>query len=231
VSRSARCSVPNLGRAEHKGLSQNRVVKAIRRGYHNNWIVDNLPAASTMEDSKHVTTKYWQGFPVGYVSQEDDKAYIHNHVNIQIQYHEVETELNRYRVVRFMVQPFSIRHEFDPILDTDEVDIDDDSVLPKVAKITNPIRSCQPGVKEHTTFDMITKDGNHQPQPASGNVLYTYDVIWHENKTLHWASRWDVYLTMDHAVPARVHWLSIANSLIIVFVLSAMIAAILVRNL
>jgi transmembrane 9 superfamily protein 2/4 len=33
------------------------------------------------------------------------------------------------------------------------------------------------------------------------------------------------------AVPAKVHWLSIANSLVIVFVLSAMIAAILVRNL
>ena len=36
---------------------------------------------------------------------------------------------------------------------------------------------------------------------------------------------------MDDAIPAKVHWLSIANSLVIVFVLSAMIAAILVRNL
>merc|ERR1712194_197972 len=35
----------------------------------------------------------------------------------------------------------------------------------------------------------------------------------------------------DNAIPARVHWLSIANSLAIVLVLSAMIAAILVRNL
>merc|ERR1712232_1502936 len=45
------------------------------------------------------------------------------------------------------------------------------------------------------------------------------------------ASRWDIYLNMDQAIPARVHWLSIANSLVIVLVLSAMIAAILVRNL
>jgi len=36
---------------------------------------------------------------------------------------------------------------------------------------------------------------------------------------------------MDNAIPAKVHWLSIANSLVIVIVLSAMIAAILVRNL
>ena len=36
---------------------------------------------------------------------------------------------------------------------------------------------------------------------------------------------------MNGAVPAKVHWVSILNSLVIVFVLSAMIAAILVRNL
>jgi transmembrane 9 superfamily protein 2/4 len=36
---------------------------------------------------------------------------------------------------------------------------------------------------------------------------------------------------MDNAIPAKVHWLSIANSLIIVFLLSAMIIAILLRNL
>jgi transmembrane 9 superfamily member 2/4 len=62
-------------------------------------------------------------------------------------------------------------------------------------------------------------------------VLFTYDVIWTENKTVQWASRWDIYLYMDNAIPAKVHWLSIANSLVIVFVLSAMILAILVRNL
>mmetsp|Transcript_12850 Transcript_12850/g.29902 ORF Transcript_12850/g.29902 Transcript_12850/m.29902 type:complete len:406 (+) Transcript_12850:2-1219(+) len=61
--------------------------------------------------------------------------------------------------------------------------------------------------------------------------FFTYDVHWVENKELKWASRWDIYLNMDKAIPARVHWLSIANSLVIVFVLSAMIAAILVRNL
>jgi transmembrane 9 superfamily protein 2/4 len=77
---------------------------------------------------------------------------------------------------------------------------------------------------------MVTAAGR-EPQPASGKVLFTYDVTWIENKELHWASRWDIYLSMDNAVPAKVHWISIANSLVIVFVLSAMIAAILIRNL
>jgi transmembrane 9 superfamily member 2/4 len=226
--------ISNLGRADQAGVSPNKVVKAIRKSYHNNWIVDNLPAASKVEDDDHVTTRYWHGFPVGFIAENDLKAYIHNHVNIEIMYHAVETEANKYRVVRFTVEPFSIHHEFTklpPPLDKDN-NVLSDSILTPIAKIANPIASCNPDSqsRKHTDYDMVVAD-NQRPQEASGDVLFTYDVIWTENKDLHWASRWDVYLSMDNAIPAKVHWLSIANSLVIVFVLSAMIVAILVRNL
>jgi len=227
--------ISNLGRAEQTGLSPNKVVRAIRRNYHNNWIVDNLNAASKVEDDKTVTTRYWQGFPVGFIAPNTQKAYIHNHVNLEIQYHKVENEVDKYRIVRFTVEPFSLKHEFEPAEDDDDDDKTEDGENVesfKVAEIMNPIRSCNPANKEkkHTTYDMVYARGR-EPQLASGKVLFTYDVIWTENPTLHWASRWDIYLSMDNAIPAKVHWLSIANSLVIVFVLSAMIAAILVRNL
>jgi transmembrane 9 superfamily member 2/4 len=215
------CGV-NLGRGEAEGVSPNKVTKAIRKNYHNNWIVDNLSAASKIEDEDIVTTRYWQGFPIGFIPINSTKAYINNHVNIEIMYHPVETELGKYRVVRFTVEPFSIKHKYEPIVSLDV--LDDEA---KIANIKNPIESCQPDSEVHTTYEM-TKD---KPQEASGQVLFTYDVIWIKNLTLKWASRWDIYLTMDDAIPAKVHWLSIANSLVIVFVLSAMIVAILVRNL
>jgi len=79
-------------------------------------------------------------------------------------------------------------------------------------------------------YEMVIEKGR-EPQLASGDVLFTYDVHWVENDELQWASRWDIYLSMDNAIPAKVHWLSIANSLVIVFVLSAMVVAILLRNL
>jgi Endomembrane protein 70 len=219
--------ITNLGRGEQRGVTPNKVVKTIRRNYHNNWIVDNLPAASKAEDDATVTTRYWQGFPVGYVDPDTKMAFINNHVNIEIMYHAVETEVDKYRIVRFTVEPFSIKHAFEP----SEDDVAGDDFV--VAKITNPIASCDPKNKKkpvHTDFDMITTAGR-EPQEASGKVLFTYDVTWVENKELQWASRWDVYLSMDNAIPARVHWFSILNSLIIVAVLSGMIVAILVRNL
>jgi len=226
--------VANMGRDEGRGASPNKVVRAIHEGYHNNWIVDNLPAASKSEDAKKITTRYYMGFPIGFVGR-DKKSYVHNHVNLEIMYHAVETETDKYRVVRFTVEPFSIQHEFEEDQDDDdstENQKEGEIKRFKVAEITNPIRSCDPKHlgSVHTSWDYVTGDG-HVPQPASGKVLFTYDVIWIENPDVHWASRWDVYLSMDSAIPAKIHWLSILNSLMIVAVLSTMIACILVRSL
>jgi len=71
---------------------------------------------------------------------------------------------------------------------------------------------------------------NSLVQKAAGVVLFTYDVQWTPSD-LHWASRWDIYLSDDNAVASSIHWYQILNSLLITVVLSGMIAAILVRNL
>mmetsp|Transcript_4848 Transcript_4848/g.11567 ORF Transcript_4848/g.11567 Transcript_4848/m.11567 type:complete len:676 (-) Transcript_4848:170-2197(-) len=229
--------VADLGKAEQAGMKKNKVVRAINHGYHNNWIVDNLSAASIVEDDTSVTTRYWQGFPIGFIHEETQKAYIHNHVNIEIMYHPVDKITNdeeqKYRVVRFTVEPFSVKHEYQE-LPPDITADHDTSELQDDVKIINPIKSCDDTIpksdREHTTYDMVIGPGV-KLQPASGDALFTYDVTWIENDELHWASRWDIYLSMDNAIPAKVHWLSIANSLVIVFVLSAMVFAILLRNL
>ena len=223
--------VSNLGRKQNKGQSPNKMIRAIRKHYHNNWIVDNLSAASKVEDEMSITTKYWEGFPIGYIG-EDREAYINNHVNIEIMYHPVETEPGKFRVVRFTVEPFSIKHEFEATDDDDAEDDDDEDQIYQAATIENPIDSCRidSTTKTHTTYEIIHA-ARKEAQPAHGHVLFTYDVIWIENLELHWASRWDIYLTMDHAIPSRVHWLSIVNALIVVIVLTTMIALVLGRNL
>jgi transmembrane 9 superfamily protein 2/4 len=227
--------ITNLGPSEQRGMKPNKLVKAIRREYHNNWIVDNLSAASKVEDDSTITTRYWQGFPVGFAAEDSGLAYVHNHVNLEIMYHPVENEAEKFRVVRFTVEPFSIHHDFEAAEEVDFTAEDDD--VPKMetwGTIKNPILSCDENIpaeeRLHTSYDMVTAT-DREPQVASGRVLFTYDVTWVENDDLKWASRWDVYLSMDNAIPAKVHWLSIANSIIIVSVLSAMIITILLKSL
>jgi transmembrane 9 superfamily protein 2/4 len=195
------------------------LVDAIRDQYQHNWMVDNLPAASKTEDENTITTRYWGGFPVGYVDYDTKKVFINNHVNIEIMYHRVETVQDEaYRVVRFTVEPFSIKH------DLDQVDINRTSVP---VDIKNPIASCDLShkTKMHTDWDMVTAKGQ-EPQETLGLVLFTYDVTWVENRELHWAHRWDVYFTMDNAIPYRVHWFSLLNSLVAAVLVSALVIVI-----
>lgn len=69
---------------------------AIARQYHHNWIIDNLPAASILDTDQFVTTQY-VGFPIGYT--DGPTSFLYNHVNIILEYHEVEGE--GYRCGRF----------------------------------------------------------------------------------------------------------------------------------
>ena len=67
-------------------------------------------------------------------------------------------------------------------------------------------------------------------------MLYKYKHIYTPSPLtlyiqIRWASRWDVYLTMNHAVSDKVHWFSIINSVLIVLFLAFMVAMILVRSL
>ena len=215
--------ISNLGRAQIPGSKEkkkdpNRVVGAIRRGYHNNWIVDNLPAASVKEDDNYVRTQFYQGFPVGYIDKTSGLAMINNHVNIMVHYHPVESDATKSRIVQFLVEPFSINHSFDDTPSEGEV------------IINNPILSCDPKAKvqNHTSWEMFHR--TNMQQVASGRVLFTYDVIWVKSD-VKWGSRWDIYLSMDNAIPTKLHWLNILNSMLVVVVLTVMLGGILVRNL
>lgn len=228
----------NGGRTERKGVSNNKLIRAIKKGYQHNWIVDNLPAAGRISDDGEPL--YFQGFPIGFVDENNGQTYVNNHVNIEIQYHAVETQQDSYRIVKFIVEPISIHHEFsdDFELDDDdeeeeeETDGGDEGTKPKKrVELQNPIASCDPRNKKLHTTDAMLKQGTHTNQLAGDDILFTYDVIWKENKELHWASRWDVYLSMNNMVKPSVHWYAITESLIVVIVLTFMIFGILVRNL
>jgi transmembrane 9 superfamily protein 2/4 len=192
--------ISNLGRGELRDVIGNKMVRGIQKEYSHNWILDGLVSASKTEDDSTVTTRYWEGFPLGFLAEDTHLAYVHNHVNIEIQYHRVKNE-DKYQIVRFTVEPFSILHDFQPIWDWDDADIK--NYPGQVSKLRNPIRSCDRNATSasHTNYDDMMAAPDFKPQPASGKVLFTYDVLWRENEYVNWADRWDIYLSMDNAIP------------------------------
>jgi len=190
----------------------------IKYGYHNNWIIDNLPSASVgLTEAGMKQRHYAGGFPIGYIERESGEAYVYNHVNIVVDYHQVEEGVEGYRVVAFAVEPLSVKHVF-------ANDWTWDGMTPE--GFQKPLESC-PGAgihmsRQHIRQAQIVKEGS--------TILYTYDVTWVASD-VRWASRWDVYLSEDHMVPAQVHWYSITNSILVVVFLSCLVVSVLIRNL
>ena len=189
---------------------------AIRRGYHHNWLIDNLPAASVVDTEVSVVTDM-TGFPVGYVS--NNVEYLYNHVNIVIDYHEIDKDFDNdddqlYRIVGFSTEPFSVRHNF-----VGASSWDGKGIPPPLATCSNT---------KILSFDDIR---NHLDVPKAGPILFTYGVEWKASE-VRWASRWDVYLNSSNSTaPDRVHWFSIVNSIMIVMFLATMVGMILYRTL
>ena len=208
------CSV-QIGGSDEGDLLRTRLHQVIREQYHNNWILDNLNPASTVENERMIVTRYWQGLPIGFTDESSHKIYIFNHINIQIMYIPIESEPGKYRIVRYIIQPFSIAHEYDH-----------EETGGTKFTIKNPIASCRKDSTNHTNLEMVY----NKQQEASGNVLFTYDVVWIENNDIQWTSRWHIYLSMDNAIPDMVHWYSIASSAVVVCVLVIILLCFLRRD-
>jgi transmembrane 9 superfamily member 2/4 len=193
-----------------------RLQKHITYGYHNNWIIDNLPSANVAVSNGNMQKHYAGGFPIGFIDSNEKQAYIFNHVKIIIDYHPRE---DGYRVVGFGVEPTSVKHRFPGGYEWDGISMEG---------FSKSLETCPSGVDA----GFITQDNVDQVQivKAGERILFTYDVTWHESDVA-WSSRWDVYLSEDHFVPPQVHWYSITNSILVVLFLSLVVLSVLVRNL
>ena len=189
----------------------------VKYGYHHNWIIDNLPGASvgTAGDGR-TATHYAGGFPVGFYQPNAREAYVYNHVNIVLEYHNPEGK-DGHRVVGFKVEPVSVDHSY-----VGGYEWDGESP----EGFSKPLEAC-PAAGEHLSKSSVRA---FQKVAPGQKVIYTYDVQWKYSETA-WASRWDVYLSEDDMVPAQVHWYSITNSILVVLFLSVLVVSILVRNL
>lgn len=181
--------------------------KMIKEEYKVHWIIDNLPASMRLYDREHPDAEHFDSsFPLGVRVETDKKSvsyYLYNHISFTILFHENPSQFIGSRVVGFIVEPFSVKHEYE-------------GTWPA------PLKSCNSNKRvEH--FDA--------PQALLSSdleVVWTYDVNWVPSD-IPWASRWDVFLKPPP--DAQIHWFSIVNSLMIVLFLTGMVALIMLRTL
>jgi transmembrane 9 superfamily protein 2/4 len=156
-------------------------VGKIDEQYIINMIMDNLPAAyKTVSDSGTETLFYSHGYPLGgvVVTQDGVKLlrFLNNHLAFVVQYHVPDFELDKKakaeaagevsfgrapaRIVGLLVEPFSVKHEYD-------------------AK-SNSVKFCP------TELGGVAQVKFGQSIDKGTEVVFTYSVQWQES-SVKWA--------------------------------------------
>lgn len=209
-----------------------RARNMVKDGYVAEWIVDNLPGATSFVTVDKSRKYYAAGFKIGYKdisTSGHTRYYINNHLTIVIRYRKApgkEGERGGKVVVGFEVYTKSVgpanRNETGCPLDMDQIEQPMELYLPPNSTdfaLQYPQSSYHP-----PESDLDIDDG------AMLDIPYSYSVYWREDDRIEWAHRWDLYF-VNQEEGSRIHWLAIINSLIICGLLSAIVAMILARTI
>jgi len=211
----------------------------IEEEYRVNLLLDNLPIAMPVYMSEETsegkstgkTTKLYQtGYPVGHApgqedvlpqtlkngAKKDKSIYLFNHLRFTILYNDFHGSDKR-RIVGFEVEPLSIKHTYDNMVDWDEC-------VNELSGGRCKLNTCDAHQPVSTQSVPLVLD----PQSKSQEVIWTYDVVF-KSSPIRWSTRWDTYL--EAADDAQVHWFSILNSFTIVLFLSGIVAMIMINTL
>ncbi|KAF9692135.1 hypothetical protein EKO04_010096 [Ascochyta lentis] len=196
-----------------------RAKELIRDGYIAEWIVDNLPGASSFQTTDKSRKYYAAGFKIGEEATPalggPTEYLLNNHVTLVIRYHRApgkDGDKGKKVIVGFEVFPKSITASGR-----------EESGLP--ARIEG----------EHEPLILVpqangTNSTDTENQPTTLTIPYTYSVYWREDDRLEWHNRWNMYFVAQDD-NANVHWLAIINSLVICGLLTAVVSVILTRTI
>lgn len=214
-----------------------RAKELVHDGYVTEWIVDNLPGATSFVTVDKTKKYYAAGFKLGYTefSPSTGKAryYLHNHHTIVIRYRQAAGRAGARGekiIVGFEVYPKSIGNG--NRRDTKGCPVD-------LQNIDQPFELYIAPNKTLDAAAPIYTDSSYQPaatevddDSAGGTISipYTYSVYFREDDTIEWSHRWDLYF-VNQEEGSRIHWLAIVNSLIICGLLTGIVMIILAKTI
>jgi transmembrane 9 superfamily member 2/4 len=189
--------------------------------YQVNMMLDNLPVMRFTEQNGQFIQ--WTGYPIGYAPSGTDQYYIINHLRFKIFVHEYEgsnveiittgedglgvisesdkKKMSGYQIVGFEVTPCSFKR--------DSGYLSKFNMYEKIDPVYCPVEI-----------------GRSQPIIENERISFTYDVEFVKSD-IKWPSRWDAYLKMNGA---KIHWLSIMNSVMVILFLASIVFVIFLRT-
>lgn len=217
-------------------LHRDDVVRArelIADGYVVEWIVDNLPGATSFVTVDKTRKYYAAGFKLGYTEFSPSNSmthyYLNNHHTIVIRFRTAygkAGERGEKIIVGFEVYPKSVGMENQR--DTTGCPAD-------LSHIKNAFELSMPPNK---TVDSTLSNGHpsnplgaaDEGQDGTLSVPFTYSVYFREDETIEWSHRWDPYF-VNQDEGSHIHWLAIINSVIICGLLTGVVMIILARTI
>lgn len=202
-------------KVDRAGLDRTR--ELIRDGYVAEWIVDNLPGATSFQTTDKSRKYYAAGFKIGEeVTSSPDaepQYFLHNHVTLVLRYNAApgrDGKQGKKVIVGFEVFPKSI-----------EAGNRTPEGLPKnISSVAYGLDL----VPRSNSTGQIDDDEN-----ATLTIPFTYSVYFREEEKLEWQNRWNMYFVAQDD-SSNIHWLAIINSLVIAGLLTAVVAVIVART-
>lgn len=207
----------------------------IRDGYVVEWIVDNLPGATSFITVDKTRKYYAAGFKLGFTDTSSGKPryFINNHHTIVIRYRDAPGKAGQKGekvIVGFEVYPKSIGPSNRRNKDGCPAD------LQNVEQSFELYIGANKTVKD--ARDNLYSQSSYQPEidlkdlddDARMTIPYTYSVYFREDNTVEWNRRWDLYF-VNQEEGSRIHWLAIINSLIICGLLTGIVLVIMAKTI
>ncbi|KAK8797127.1 hypothetical protein WA158_004337 [Blastocystis sp. Blastoise] len=197
----------------------NQLSKLVEGEYLGHFIIDDLPVSMKVETANN-GLYYEHGYPIGCpvvspTTKKVESQALNNHLNFVVYYNQ-EQENSTVSIVGFEVSPKSMYHQSSSLFNENNVK-------------TGILQECNPDnlpLSLIKTMDETTKDDT-----ANVRTIFTYSVEWVQTDKP-WAARFDVLLQHDPMrANTNVHWYTLANSALIVLLLTGLVVLILLRSL
>ncbi|KAJ4164920.1 hypothetical protein LMH87_006573 [Akanthomyces muscarius] len=212
-----------------------RTKEMIHDIYVTEWIVDNLPGATSFVSADKTRKYYASGFKLGYSEPSPSTGqthyYLNNHHTIVIRYRKAPGKAGdrgENIVLGFEVYPKSIGS--DSRRDADGCPVDLQHVERGLELYIGPNRTTEAAPRYGDgALRQTERRSDDENESGTLTVPYTYSVYFVEDNNIEWSHRWDLYF-VNQEDGARIHWLAIVNSLIICGMLTAIVMIIFART-